>query len=74
MIPAKCGLMSHLTSACRTTGALAPAAPSPDCYKAADQARLPCESVDFKVYCRPRITHRRRTAAREVSSQKHGLF
>jgi hypothetical protein len=45
-----------LTSACRTTGALAPAAPSPDCHKAADEARLPCESVDFKVYYGPWLT------------------
>jgi hypothetical protein len=63
-----------LTSACRTTGALAPAAPSSDCHKAADEARLPCESVEFKVYYRPLITCFHRTAARGVSSQKHGVF
>ena len=74
MIPAKCGPCPFLTNACRTTEALAPAAPSSGCHKTADEARLPCESVDFKVYYGPRITCSRRTATRWVSPEERGVF
>ncbi len=73
--PQNAGLCPGLTSACRTTGSCwLPAAPSSDCHKAADEARLPCESVDFKVYYGPWITCLRRTATRAVSSQETWRF